>query len=385
MTLSDEFLLKTQWNRWRMYGWRQPLQLLLVAGPLLIWMGMQAAHWLNTISSNPWLLFGLGLLGFVILNGLSAPFIMRYALPRQTELHLFFTLPLSRKDTLHLLAFYYHKFQLPSLIWAYIFAAGLVNFMGPATLLPILFFIVIDGLIFRITIARTSKQAGGLQLERLFPIHKNPYHKSSFSSRKMVSASPFLNLLKKEWLGSWRNPHYRGLKAVTALFYVFVQILLFTQLTHSRDMWMMLASAALFWLHFTSYFNPKYVLPEPEWLFRTQPVSFVKLWMVKFTAEFVFVFGLLAAQWIFLILSGIDIFTQLNWMGALALFAVAVLSLTLHFQILFFDNPRQAGYAYHLTVLFMVVLSINFRLVGPLVSLIFLIGLTVQTIRAYHS
>ncbi len=384
MMLSDEFLLKTQWNRWRMYGWRQPLQLLFVAGPLAIWTGMQAPRWLATVSSNTWLLFGAGLLGFVLLNGLSAPFILRYALAGESELRLFFTLPLNRKDILHLVAFYYHKFQLPSFIWAYVFTAGLMHLYWLAGLLLLVTLITADGVIFRLAMARAIRRAGGWHLERIFPVYNSVFRKSASSVQKR-SGSLFRKLLQKEWQSAWRNPHYRHLKLVTAALYVPVQIILFNQLRTNRDMWMMLTSAALFWLHFTSYFNPKYVLPEPEWLFRAQPVSFVKLWMAKFTAEFIFVFGLLAAQWLFLMLDGTDIVTQVNWMGALALFAVAVLSLTLHFQILFFDNPRQAGYAYHLTVLFMVILSANFRLVGPLISLIFLIGFTVQTIRAYYS
>jgi hypothetical protein len=251
-------------------------------------------------------------------------------------------------------------------------------------LLLLVTLITADGVIFRLAMARAVRRAGGWHLERIFPVYNSVFRKSASSVQKR-SGSLFRKLLQKEWQSAWRNPHYRHLKLVTAALYVPVQIILFNQLRTNRDMWMMLTSAALFWLHFTSYFNPKYVLPEPEWLFRAQPVSFVKLWMAKFTAEFVFVLGLLTAQWLFLMVSGADPVTQINWMGALALFAVAVLSLTLHFQILFFDNPRQAGYAYHLTVLFMVILSANFRLVGPLISLIFLIGFTVQTIRAYYS
>ena len=385
MRLSDQFIVKTQWNRWRMYGWRHPLQLFFVAAPLLFWAGARAPRWVAALHLNGWQTAGAGLFGFILLNGLTAPFIFRYALPRQTELRLFVTLPLSRTDTVHLLAFAYHKFQLPSFTWAFVFAAGLIQWQWLAGLLLIFLFILIDALFFRSALALATKRAGGLHLERLFPIYKTSFQQATVSSAHSPSASLFRNLFHKEWFHSWRNPHYRRLKAATALVYLVVQLLLFTQVAADRDMWMMLASAALFWLHYAGFFNPKYVAPEPEWLFRSQPVPFATIWLAKFTAEFIFVLSLLVLQWIFLMVTGADIVTQLNWMGALTLFALAVLSLTLHFQILFFDNPSQAGYAYHLTVLFISVLSINFHLVGPLVSLIFLIGLTVQTIRTYHS
>ena len=80
-----------------------------------------------------------------------------------------------------------------------------------------------------------------------------------------------------------------------------------------------------------------------------------------------------------------DIGIQLNWIGALLLFAIAVLSIVINFQILFYDNPRLAGYAYHFTILFIVIMSLNYRFVGPLVSVFLLTFYFLKTRRFYNS
>jgi hypothetical protein len=51
------------------------------------------------------------------------------------------------------------------------------------------------------------------------------------------------------------------------------------------------------------------------------------------------------------------------------LLSVLILTTMLNFQMLFYEDPRYAGYAYHFSVIFFVVMSYNYRFVGPLVTL----------------
>jgi hypothetical protein len=150
-------------------------------------------------------------------------------------------------------------------------------------------------------------------------------------------------------------------------------------------MWMMFFSFAVFWVHYNVHFNTKYVAADPEWYFRTLPLKFYQVWFSKFIAEFFYVILLLASQWIFLMLAGIEWWVQFNWIGALALFAVIILAIVINFQILFFDNPRLAGFTYHFTILFIVIMSLNYRLVGPLTALFLLTFYFIKTLRFFKS
>ena len=65
---------------------------------------------------------------------------------------------------------------------------------------------------------------------------------------------------------------------------------------------------------------------------------------------------------------------QINLLAILVFFGLFTVSAILNFQILFYDDPRLGGYAYHFLIIFVVVLTFNYRFVGPLVA-IFLLGL----------
>ena len=151
------------------------------------------------------------------------------------------------------------------------------------------------------------------------------------------------------------------------------------------DKWMMLFSMAVFWIHYNVHFNTKYISADPEWYFRTLPVSFFKMWLAKFAAEILYVLILLFSQWVFLILTGTELGIQLNWIGALFLFSIIILTIVINFQILFYDNPRLAGYAYHFTLLFMVIMALNYHLAGPLTSIALILFYFFKTYRYYNS
>jgi hypothetical protein len=225
-----------------------------------------------------------------------------------------------------------------------------------------------------------------LHLEKMYPISSHSFQKKKTAqSQFRQGPGSLLTLIKKELLVLWRNPHYRRLKIFTYLFYLTVQISLYFSTLANNDMWMMFFSAAIFWIHYNVHFNSKYVSPDPEWFFRTIPLRFSQIWFAKFATEILYILFLLLNQLLFLALVGNEAWILLNWIGALLLFALIILSIVINFQILFYDNPRQAGYTYHFTILFIGVTSANYRLVGPIMALFVLTYFFYKTYRFYNS
>lgn len=368
-------------NYLRTLGFWQQVQIGLIALALYLFLSSRLGLWFDQLNLHHWQIalwiFG----GFVFLNAISAPFVFKYALPRQKAFQVFQTLPLPGKQVDQVLAVYYFKVQIPLILLQLIFISGLI-YVSPFAGLTLLFVSVLCGyLIFIVMVRIWSARSGGLHLESVNPTA----HKSFRKKKKTKERPPAFGLFRKELLSLWRNPRYRRLKIFTFVFYLSTLMILFYAPLKANDMWMMFFSIAVFWMHYNVHFNSKYVSAEPEWFFRTLPVKFYRTWLSRFFAEFLYVTILLLAQWLFLALVGIDFGTQLHWIGALLLFAAIILTIVLNFQILFYDNPRLAGYAYHFTILFIVVSSINFQLVGPLSAIFLLAYFTFITRRFYTS
>ena len=86
-----------------------------------------------------------------------------------------------------------------------------------------------------------------------------------------------------------------------------------------------------------------------------------------------------------LFISGFNLNEQLNMVLLMLPFSMLVLSIMLNFQIMFYDDPRLAGYAYHFTIIFLLIMTINFRLVGPLISIILLTFYFYKSYRYFKS
>jgi len=159
------------------------------------------------------------------------------------------------------------------------------------------------------------------------------------------------------------------LKWITFIIYIIlISIIILSPLTN-KDIFLILITASLIWLHYSNYFNEKYVQPEPDWYFHTIPFHFHQLWISKFLVEFIFILITMTGFWISLLIGGFTISEQLNLLIFLLIFSIIVLSIMINFQIMFYDDPRMAGYAYHFTIIFLLIMSINYRFVGPLISI----------------
>ena len=153
----------------------------------------------------------------------------------------------------------------------------------------------------------------------------------------------------------------------------------------NKDVFMALLTGIIIWLHYNNYFNEKYVQPEPDWYFHTVPFRFRHLWLSKFLVEFIFISFILAVFWILLFITGFNIIEQLNLLMLMLAFSIVVLSIMLNFQIMFYDDPRLAGYAYHFTIIFLMIMIVNYRLVGPLISIVLLTFYFYKSYRYFKS
>lgn len=378
----QKLLFRQAGNYLRTIGFWQQIQIGLIALSLFLFLSGRLGIWFVQLSVNPWQLALWIFSGFILVNMASAPFVFKYALPKQRAFQVFQTLPLDHRQVDQLLAFYYFKIQIPLILFQLIFISGLIYTSVPAGCVLLLTAAPLSYMVFIITYRYFSERYPGLSITMdSFKVQKT-HRKNKKKSGKSKAA---FGLFRKELYSLWRNPRYRRLKLLTFFFYLGTLIVLHYSLKEANDMWMMLFSTAVFWMHYNVHFNSKYVSAEPDWFFRTLPVKFHRAWLSRFFAEFLFIVILLLAQWLFLSSAGIDFTTQLHWIGALALFAFIILSIVLNFQILFYDNPRLAGYAYHFTLLFIVVGAYNYHLVGPLSAIFLLAYFTYLTRRFYIS
>lgn len=380
-------LLKQPLNRWRQMGLWQRLQLLLLALIVFIYLISELRAWFSILPAGG-LRIGFYIAhGFLLLSAISAPFVFKYALPRSKALYLFHTLPLSRRQGLQLLAWFYHLFQIPLLLLLLLTVMALILLHPLTGILTLALAVIYDVLILWIAGQIYSRKSGStkIHLEKIYPVSFRAIQKQWFKKSAFQTSGGLVLLIKKELLGLWRNPRYRRLKVLTWIFYMAGLTGLYFSGNPDYDMWMMFFSAALFFLHYNVHFNAKYVSPDSEWFLRTLPIPFYRVWISKFSSEILYVLFLILSQLLFLIAVGTATWIQLNWIGALLLFAVAVLSVVINFQILFYDNPRLAGYAYHFTILFIVILSLNYRLVGPLTSLFLLTFYFLKTRSFFNS
>lgn len=371
-------------NRWRQLGRWMQLQLLVLVLVSTGYPLQMLVRQLNTVpmEAGPLVFSVVGLL--LLAHLLVAPFIIRFALPRQTILTVFRPLPLSDGQSLQLALYLFYRAELPLLLPSMLLLIAVVLHSPLAGIGGVLIYLSFN-LVFSLAIIYFFKRGRGhLHPADFFPQQDQSYRTIEKHKRKSAN-SLFRSLLRKDWLSMWRNPRYRRLKYLTVFVYLIGQGILYFYAGPDPARWMMLFSVFLFWLHFSSYFSSKYAVAESDWFFRTLRLPFRLVWVSRFLTELGWILLLTCLQLLFLILVGEPAEVLLHWIGALLLFALLLLAVVLNFQILFYDNPRLAGYSYHLTALFIVVLSLNYRFVGPLVALFFLIGLFINTVRFYRS
>jgi len=437
-------LIRQPLHLWARLGRLTKVQVLLLVGLLYIYAAERLVGLLRAVMAaypgDVWQLSWVLLHLYIVILLLSAPFIWYFVLPRQPALHVFYGYPLGQRTLMQLLGYYYQKYQIVPLLFflAVLFALIYLNpvngllvaaltvvysvavmavsyglfirlpdktkffaalyllallqagiglsafyFFGAAPLLDAVFLSMVYWQL------RKTTTVAAVSLEQLYPPAGLNRKRSVAAGLTLNSFPPLLPrrvqvLFAREFLNLWRNPAYRRLKLYSLLLYFGGQWLLYRTGRPDREMWMILLGLALIWLHYAQYFNVKYLRPDPEWFFYTEPFRFSHLWLAGFLTELVFVLVMLAGQSVFLTVLGGSWQLQLNWLGLLLVFALLVLAVLLNFRIYFYDNPRTAGYAYHFMVLFFVVMSVNYRLVGPLMTLLFLIYFTYKSYRFFN-
>ena len=430
-------LLKQPKNIISEFGWLHLLQLAVVlaavAGFLINRLNTFFFELVQNGSFNYWQSAGLTAGVYIIVSLSAAPFIFLYLLPRQKELLVFYQQPLQVKQLYGVLKYYYYKYHIITLAVFLIpgislsvlnpfagivllitllvssgavFSCSLFIFFKYKTarkVFSVLFFILfVFGMLaavlyikneaaymlpalFVSTVTAAVIFPAGIfrmpycDLALLYPLTDKIYNsgrKSGFSFSAIPNFLParMQMLFNSYFLSTWRSPRYRRLKIMTVLIYLFVLYLITLYVSEAVDMILTIAGMALIYLHYSNYFNRKYVLPEPEWYFLTLPNRFWHIWISKFLSESLYIFLILICHWLFLAAWGADPWAQFNLLAILVFFGLFTVSTVLNFQILFYDDPRLGGYAYHFLIIFAAVLTYNYRFVGPLTAL-FLLGL----------
>jgi len=179
---------------------------------------------------------------------------------------------------------------------------------------------------------------------------------------------PFSAYFRKEWFSAWRNPALLWLRGIYLSAGVMASFLLRFSAKEDPAMWMVIGGVIFFWLHYSHFFNPKYYYSDPLYFRQTHPLTFRMVWTTRLVNELFP--GLIL--WIFYCLPMLVTlpFAEI-WQPASALFLIIMLIvlLMLNFRLMFYDNPRLAGIAYHFSILFLAIIVINDLLVGPAIAL----------------
>jgi hypothetical protein len=190
-------------------------------------------------------------------------------------------------------------------------------------------------------------------------------------------------ILTREILIQIRNHKYLRLKILSLLFFVLGTLLgRFYAAENFRHFFTVLV-VALIWWHYSSHFNEKYVQSEPEYFLRTMPWSYRHFVISKILNETIYVVILTLLVFSVFLITGVS--GKEILISVITLFSVAVFVLftTIIFKLIFYDNPRLAGYAYHFMILFCLVMTVNFYFLGPLITVGLLIYFTLKSYQVF--
>lgn len=229
-----------------------------------------------------------------------------------------------------------------------------------------------------------------LSLDRFVKYQHKEYKAPDFKTTLTASIPRFLPrvvqaLFEKEIAGLWRNNKYRRQKYFSMVLFLIMALFLAASDLTDKGIWMMVLSILLLWVHYSNGFNEKYVYPDPDWLIRTMPIKFRQLLAAKYFSEsplLLFVFG---GLFIFLQISGTELAGQIAILGTTFFIMHIILFSMLSFQIMFYNDPRLAGYAYHFTLIFVLIMILNYRLVGPVIALALLSYFTYKNVKYFNS
>ncbi len=437
MKILLRYYAKQGWHYWQNLSLRFKIELFTVGIIFVAFFSEKATHlfyqWLNTrgITSIGLAVFTQSLI--LLLYTATVPFIYYILLPKQVGFQILRVQPLSRSSQIMLLFLSSAKYQLIPL---FLMIPLLIAFTLTTDVFVVAYFvtgIMIYPLLLILTIHFLKILTGGYfksisfyflfmssyflifallyfyldyyllyQLVVLILVCMWFYRKREIldkqqygfmTSRKLdaVQAFPSIHyhdfpkilrpLFAREALVSLRNIRYIRLKLISTLLYI---LLLLIGHDYFSDNYINFVSAVTFifiWLHYAYQFNEKYVQPEFAVFMRTMPVQFFALVSARIFSELIYILILLVLQTFILILVGTAVATILYLSGGVIIFAGFILYIIAIVRVQFYHNPRLAGYAYHFLVIFSVMMIANFYLVGPLVTAVLILYLTLLARR----
>lgn len=176
-------------------------------------------------------------------------------------------------------------------------------------------------------------------------------------------------LFEKEYFSLWRNVKYKRLKVYTISLYILILAVVIINNPEYLEIWITAISCFFIWLHFSSRFNKKYSFAEPDWFIRTMPIKFRHLFSAKYFNELPILITFILIAFLSISFNTFSLESLISSMLLILIFSHLVLFSMLNFQIMFFDNARMAEYAFHFSVLFFVIMILNYPLVGPILAL----------------
>ena len=190
-------------------------------------------------------------------------------------------------------------------------------------------------------------------------------------------------ILIKEILSYVRNRKYQRLKLISLA--VFIIALSGIHLYFPDDYLgaVSLLTFILIWEHYSHQFSEKYVKRDPPLFYKSLPLKFRYLILSKFISEFIYILSIVIIIFAAALWHGLQIATVLTFCLMVMLVAAFLLYIIILMRLIFYDRPRFAGYAYHLMILVMVMLTTTYFLVGPIISLIMLLYLNYISYRQF--
>ena len=198
---------------------------------------------------------------------------------------------------------------------------------------------------------------------------------------------PFFKTLKpfivKEFLSHLRNKNYIRLKIISLVIYLTILIVIDIFYQDYFASAISFLTILLIWEHYSHQFNEKYVMKESRFFIRVLPVRYYQYGLSKFFTEFFYITLILIIVFILSLIHQIELIKILNILGIVMLFSIFVLYIITIIRIIFYDNPRMAGYAYHFLIIFTLVMIYNFYLVGPVITLFIILYLQLISYRQF--
>jgi hypothetical protein len=230
---------------------------------------------------------------------------------------------------------------------------------------PYLFFDVLIFLLLSLLFIRTLAQYGQHWDQTILAANAKtePYRRKassiSYHSLPLIFPSVIQAYITREILSRLRNANFLRM-------YILRLVLLIAVIIISINQQPNLIPVICFvfcWLHYNHQFNEKYVINDSYDFINTLPISYANIWFAYFIAEYLWFLPILIICTLAIFMSGDSPVVYLIFFVA----TVAILKLIITIRILFLDNSRLAGYAYHVFIAFSLILIFNFYLVGPVV------------------